>query len=379
MKIVFIDHYSDAASLHKDPITIPHALVARGHDVSLVSVDEWQGTLFRLGVEPLSKWQADLDNTSRPDAVVAITRFNPALTLMLRKLKECGIRLVVKGDTDGTIGYPIAPNYLRARPISQSPTNVFRHLKWRLPLGVVVRRRLEHIALSDLTVVESPGAAINLVQVLKYWGYDGNASALRFIPNPVSPIAVQGTPLKSRNKTIVSVGRWDDPVKGVDLLRQTIEKTLDTRRDYNFLVIGKEGEVIRSKIRNEYQSFVECAGPLEFELTQEALSSARILLVPSLLESFSLVTAEALCAGASVVVTPIESLVYLAGGGACGSIARGFSADALNAALLREIDEWDRGERDSDAIASRWRSELNSSKVGRQWEQAIVGGDAPAA
>jgi glycosyltransferase involved in cell wall biosynthesis len=372
MKIAFLDRYSVAAGLHKDPITIPHALVARGHDVSLVSVDEWQGTLFGLRVEPLSRWQAEL-RIQRPDAVVAITRFNPTLTPTLRWIKECGIRLIVKGDTDGTIGYPLVPNYLRARPIGCNPMNLIRHLKWRLPLGVMVRRRLEHIALSDLTVVESPGAAINLFQILKYWGYVGNLGVLRFIPNPVSPSAMLKPPVKSRNKMIVSIGRWDDAVKGADLLCQTIERTLSTRRDYRFLIIGKGGEAVRSKLREEFRGFVECVGQLEFEATQEALSEARILLTTSLLESFSFVTAEALCAGASVVVTPVESLVYLAGGGAYGSIARGFSANALDAALLREIQEWEQGARDPETIAARWRSELDQSGIGREWERAVAG------
>jgi glycosyltransferase involved in cell wall biosynthesis len=125
-------------------------------------------------------------------------------------------------------------------------------------------------------------------------------------------------------------------------------------------------------LRDEHRARVTCAGELAYAATQEALAAARILLVPSLLESFSFVTAEALCAGASVVVTPLEPLIYLAGGGAYGSIARSFTSDALTAALLREIAVWDSGGRDVDAIAARWRSELGMSTVCDQWERVLT-------
>lgn len=371
MRIIFIDHYNPTMSVHKDPITIPHELATRRHDVLLVSVDEWRGELFGLKVEPLSDWLTNTSYARQPDAVVAITRFNPKLTPILRKLKARGIHLVVKGDTDGTIGYPVPPNYLRVRPLRENPINVFRHLKWRLPLSSVVRPRLEHVILSDLTVVESPGAAVNLVHVLQHWGCAAKIDNLRFIPNPVSPDAMRIPLAEEKIKTIVSVGRWDDPAKGSNLLRQTITHTLNARRDYSFRIIGNNGHAIRSSLHKKFQNYVECADQLGFEQTQEQISTARILLVTSVLESFSFVTAEALCAGTSVVVTPIESLVYLAGGGAYGSISRAFTSAALNAALLREIHQWEHGARDAEAISMRWRRELDPARIGQMWEQVL--------
>jgi glycosyltransferase involved in cell wall biosynthesis len=226
--------------------------------------------------------------------------------------------------------------------------------------------------MADLTVVESPGAAVNLALLLKHWGAAADIETVRFIPNPVPSSSVWSAPSSSRDKVIIAVGRWDDSVKGADLLRRTIAKTLDVRRDYRFVIVGTAAERVCAALRDEHRARVTCVGELAYAATQEALAAARILLVPSLLESFSFVTAEALCAGASVVVTPIESLVYLAGGGAYGSIARSFTSDALTAALLREIAVWDSGGRDVDAIAARWRSELGMAAVCDRWERVLA-------
>jgi len=371
MKVVFIDHYSGASSVHKEPVTIPAALAARGHDVSLSSVNEWWGQLAGLRVEPLSQWQADLSGSRRPDVVVAITRFDPALTPTLRMLKQLGIRVVIKGDTDGTLGFPVTPNYLRARPIGTNPVNLLRHLKWRLPLGAILRPRLEQIALADLTVVESPGAAVNLTEVLEHWGVAESIPKLRFIANPVSSAVTTRLLRSDKTRTVVSAARWDDNVKGGDLLLGTIERAVDSGAQYTFLIVGNGGKDIYAKLTRDSRRFVECLGQLEFEATQEVISKSRILLVTSFFESFSFVAAEALSSGTSLVVTPIESLVYLSGGGAYGSIARKFTAPAIAAALVNEIREWDRGHRIPTVIASYWRPKLDVHAVVQQWDEAL--------
>src|SRR5690606_4036442 len=102
-----------------------------------------------------------------------------------------------------------------------------------------------------------------------------------------------------------------------------------------------------------------------------ALAKGRILLATSLIESFSFAAAEALCAGTSLAVTPIESLVYLAGGGAYGSISRGFTADAISAALVHEIQEWENRSRSPVAIASVWRRQLDDQKIASEWEKVL--------
>lgn len=368
MRIAVIDHYGPWSAPQKDPITIPIALAERGHDVTLISVDDWAGDLFGLSVCRLSSFDAALADGSGPDAVIAITRFDPHLTPMLRRAKAAGCRVVMKGDTDGTIGYPLRPNYLRARPVLGSPLNILRHLKWSLPLSSIIKPRLEQIAIADATVVESPGAATNLSLVLQSWGMSDRIPAIRTLPNPVTRDVLSLPVHCEKSRLIASVGRWDDPVKGPDLLWQTINAVLAVRNDYQFLIIGSGSERIRYQVNARHQSRVTATGSIDFLAAHDLVRSSRILLSTSLIESFSFAVAEALCAGSSVVVPPIESLVYLSGGGAFGSIAPAFSAEALSSALLREISAWEAGGRDVCSTAHYWRSQLSSDRIGAMWE-----------
>lgn len=372
MKISVVDYYGPLSAPQKDPITIPIALAERGHDVTLISVDDWSGDLFGLPVSRLSAFDSALSVGQRPDAVIAITRFDPRLTPMIRRAKVAGCRVVIKGDTDGTIGHPLRPNYLRARPILGSPFNTLRHLKWRLPLSSLIRPRLEQLAIADATVVESPGAATNLCLVLQSWGMSECIKAIRTLPNPVAPEVLSLPVHYGKDRVIVSVGRWDDYVKGPDVLWRTINKLLAVRNDYKFLIIGPGSERIRHQVNARHLSMVTATGAIDFLAAHNLVGKSRILLSTSLIESFSFAAAEAVCAGSSIVVPPIESLIYLSGGGEFGSIASGFSAESLTSALLREISEWEAGGRNIFSTADYWRAKLSPDRIGALWETLLI-------
>lgn len=373
MRIAIIDHYSADSSPHKDPISIPRGLAALGHNIELVTLDQYdQNRLFDFKVQRLSNWLAHGLEIDSPDAVIAISRFNPALTHVLQAIKAKRVPLIVKGDTDGSIGYPIPPNYLRTRPITAHPINVLRQIKWRAPVSFFVKQKIKHIQLADLVVCESPGAAVNLASVLDYWGLSSQIGKIAHIPNSISKIYTE-TPIAGKHPhTIVSVGRWDDMwCKGSDLLAETISNVLSHEHDAQFVVIGNNPEYVKRRQSNSISDRVRYTGSKDFSETHSLVSSAQILLVPSRLESFSLVSGEALCTGASLVVTPIESLLYLSGGGAFGSIARDFSASAISSALLYELHLWDRGVRKPDVIASYWRAELSEDSISSIWNKEL--------
>ena len=372
MKISVVDYFSPSSAPQKDPITIPLALSNRGHDVSLVSVGNWSGDIHGLPVCALRSFEAAIENGRRPDVLIAITRFDPLLTPMILKAKASGCRVIIKGDTDGTIGYPLRPNYLRARPILDNPLNALRHLKWRLPLSAVVKPKLKQVSIADATVVESPGASTNLSFVLQSWGMANQIKTIHTLPNPVAPEVISRTVNFDKDRVIASIGRWDDPVKGPEILSQTINKVLEVRNDYKFLVIGPGADRILCRIDARNQSMVTVTGAIPFASAHDLICSSRILLSTSLLESFSFAAAEALCAGCSIVVPPIESLIYLSGGGAFGSIAAGFSAEKLSSAILREISEWENGGRDINSTALYWRNQLNPNRIGNMWENLLT-------
>jgi glycosyltransferase involved in cell wall biosynthesis len=321
VNIAFLDDYHAAISPHKDPVTAPLAVRAEGHRVVLLSSDPGFRTNTAIsGMEAYraESFVADAQALADIDCVVAISRFSPRLLPILTRMKAAGVPVVIKGDTDGTLGYPLRPNYLRMRPLRDDIRNALRHLKWRLPVRRWVHQKLAHIALADRVVLESPGAAANAVEVLEYWGLGAEIGKLRVIPNEVSQAVVDIPPNARKPKVVMAIGRWDDPrCKGADLLVPVLDTLLAARPDYSASVVGSGIEDVRRQFGARHPGRLSLLGETDFHALQAMTAgSARILLVPSRLESFSYVAAEALCGGASLAVTPIESLAFLAGGGA---------------------------------------------------------------
>jgi glycosyltransferase involved in cell wall biosynthesis len=375
MKIAVIDYYNAGTNPHKDSITTPLLLKALGHNVFLVSCDPTVAATFDvagLRVQPVAHFSEYVWRRGDIDCVVAISRFDHALTELLREIKLAGVPLVVKGDTDGTLGYPLPPNYLRMCPPSGGISNLLRHLKWRLPVHHWVGQKLAHVALADRVVVESPGAAANLVQVLRYWKLEQHVAKLRIVPNQVAQEVVDATVERKKAKVILAVGRWDDfRCKGADLLSPVVSHLLGARDDYRVTIVGSGIGEVRKRLNGRNSSHVTLIDETGFSDVQRIISTARVLLVPSRLESFSFVSAEALCAGASLAATPIESLNYLAGGGAWGTISRDFSVPAITAALLCEIERWESGERDPLVTAAYWRDRLAPSATAVHWARLL--------
>lgn len=374
MKVGFIDVYRPGASLHKDPVSTPLELASRGHDIRLISTAPGIEDLFEIGglpVEPIRRTASAGWRQAGFDLVVALSRFAPSLTDSLREIKAAGVPLIVKGDTDGTLGYPLQPNYLRMVPLSNA-ANVLRHVKWRLPVRRWVGQKLDHVRLADRVVVESPGAAANLVMVMKHWSLGNEVGKVQFIPNQVSRLVIEKPVNLAKSRLIAAIGRWDDPVcKGADLLAATIRDLFRVRVDYEVKVIGSGIQNVRRHLSENVPDRVLLLEEMSFDALQQIIAEAQMLLVPSRIESYSFVSAEALCAGASLVTTPIESLNYLSGGGIWGTVARDFTSSAISAALLSEIGRWNNSQHDPRQTAAFWRARVSPVVVADLWEDLI--------
>ncbi|MBT8593861.1 glycosyltransferase [Polynucleobacter paneuropaeus] len=375
MKIGVLDLYSPHSTIFKDPITIPLSFVKAGHSVQLLTWDASVKHAFKvagLTVMPVSDYMGK-GWAGLFDVVVIIGRFSSQVLPIMKEINKANIPIILKGDTDGTLGYPLIPNYLRARPIFMSLMNFLRHIKWRFPSSFLVKKKINQIELVEYLIVESPGAASNVINVLQYWGRNDLISKVRFIQNQISSIAINRAPFQDKSNLVISVGRWDDSmVKGSDLLIRTMVETLQNETNWRFLVVGVGASSLREVLPEKCRKFVDAIDSLSYEELQEKFSMAKILLATSRVESYNLAAAEALCAGASLVVTPIESLVYLAGGGEYGNVARGFSSKELTASLTFEMSEWERGERNPSEISNRSRKLHDPDSVIKKWQKILA-------
>ncbi|GAB1369108.1 hypothetical protein MASR1M42_16590 [Azonexus hydrophilus] len=367
MRIAVVDYYGPGI-LHKDPANITLGLRDIGVEALFVArnlVNEFDGSqapfplLSSADIETVSFW-SDLS----VDAVLLISRLAPDAERIVAAIKAAGVRLILKADSDGTLGCPLVPNYLRTLSWRNDPLRtLIRHAKWRLPIRRYVGRKIEQIEMADAVIVESPKARINILSILKHWKCEHLSSKVRFVPNPVAPDVFALDAMVAKKKLVMAVGRWEDfGPKNTHVMVRSIIEFLQMRKDYQALIVGSGNEVINHILKNhniDSLRRLNVLGALDHSLLAERLAEAQILFMPSRMESFGIVAAEALCVGCSIAVTPIESLEYLAADGFSGTVASGFDTSKAKEALLAEAKRWDAGEHSSLEISEYWRVRLD--------------------
>jgi glycosyltransferase involved in cell wall biosynthesis len=152
---------------------------------------------------------------------------------------------------------------------------------------------------------------------------------------------------------VIAVGRWDSPQKDGELLAASLGRYYERGGTAEVLIFGNGCDVF-SQIRNRWSN-VQCRGVQTPETIAEAMLSSRSLLLTSRWESGPIVAFEALCQGCTLVSTDIPNMRELIGSSNFGQISQGRTADAFADALIREMQAWDRVQRDSRQISAHWR------------------------
>jgi glycosyltransferase involved in cell wall biosynthesis len=375
---LFFDGYKPYLEF-KDPGQIILGLLEVGINTDLLAVTKTDLVNY---VPPFSivenNWnqfnskQFWLENDS--DIILAYTWLSASYTPLIEKIKSIGKKVLIKSDSDGRIGYPLPPSYLRA-PIFEEATlkNLLRHVWWRMPFKSLhlkrAAQRIRQIELSDGVIIESPDALSNLNYFLTKWGRRDLIKKTHFIPNPVTPEFINSKIDKKEN-IVVSVGRWDDPApKNTKMMVEVVTEFLKNRYDYTSTIIGTGEEKVESLIEGVPKNIrdrIKITGFVEHDKIKDFLLNAKMLFIPSRWESFSVAACEALCMGCSIVGTPIESLRYLSMQGFSGTIASTFKKEAILAALIQDSMKWDYDYYQPDEIADFWRGKVDRKSVAEQ-------------
>jgi glycosyltransferase involved in cell wall biosynthesis len=379
MKIaVFMDAYEP---LHetKDPGQIPLGLQDLGVQTELVTIEKNELVDYRA---PFSICKTEWNKLSQEafwaaddsDAVVSYTWLGTQYMPMLQKIKESGKKAIIKIDSDGHVGWPLHPVYLRI-PLSEAKS--FRNLKSRImyniPFKFMHKRamaaalgRINQMALSDGVIIESPAALFNLNYFLNWWGRQDLTKKTYFVPDPVTPDFIDA-PLQKKENIVISYGRWHDiPQKNTVALVKTVAAFLKMRPEYTAVIFGSGKEVLEKLVSaypKDISGRVQLLGFVEREKIKCLLASAKIFLAPSRWESFGIAAGESLCMGCSVVGTPVESFQYLSAQGFSGTVSADFSWKQFLSTLLADVLKWDRGFYDPEKIAAFWRPKLDRRAV----------------
>jgi glycosyltransferase involved in cell wall biosynthesis len=369
----------------KDPGQIPLGLKDLGIQTELITLDkdELAGykapfQLRKTTWETLS--QDEFWATNDSDTVVSYTWLGAQYMPMLEKIKGSGKKSVIKIDSDGHVGWPLHPVYLRI-PLSEAKSfkNFKSRITYSIPFKFMHKRaiaaalgRIKQIELSDGVIIESPAALVKLNYFLNWWSRPDLTKKTFFVPNPVTPDFMDA-PLQKKQNILISYGRWEDiPQKNTVNLVYAVADFLKKRPEYTALIFGSGKEVLEqlvSTLPSNIADRFSLLGFVEREKISGLLAGAKMFVTPSRWESFGIAAGESLCMGCSVVGTPVESFQYLVADGFSGTISGDFGRKRFLGALFEDAAKWDQGRYDPEKIANFWRPKLDRKTVAKMVEE----------
>jgi hypothetical protein len=292
---------------------------------------------------------------------------------VLRALRAADAFVVSKGDTDGLLVARVNPGPTLERmmfaptgPVGKARNAWFWMKRWAYLYRRELESIVENIETATVTAVELEGARSNIRTVLEYAGRAELWEKVVCIPNPVPESFVAGI-TGPRARTVVSIGRWNDPQKNPRLLRRVLQEYCGQEPSVRFVLVGTGSERVCEGVLG-----ASAVGRITRAELGPLLMSARVCLITSRWESFHIAGHEALACGCSVVGTPIEAVRSMVGDGSWGTIAADSTVPELVEALGKEMLRWDSGEHDPASISAHWRENLRpGAVVGRYRELAV--------
>jgi glycosyltransferase involved in cell wall biosynthesis len=293
---------------------------------------------------------------------------------ILSKIKSSGKKAVIKIDSDGHVGWPLHPVYLRI-PFSEAKSfkNFKSRITYSIPFKFLHKRaveaalgRIKQMELSDAVIIESPAALSNLNYFLDWWSRQDLTKKTYFVPDPVTPDFMDA-PLGKKENSLISYGRWEDiPQKNTVNLVKSVADFLKQRPEYTAVIFGSGKDLLEqlvSTLPKNIANRFNLLGFVEREKIHDLLASAKMFVTPSRWESFSIAAGESLCMGCSVVGTPVESFQYLAADGFSGTVSGDFGRKRFLGALFADATKWNQGRYNPEKIAEFWRPKLDRKTV----------------
>src|SRR5882757_426241 len=287
---------------------------------------------------------------------VARLRFGPATH---RKVKKW----ILEGDFDVLhLHEPNAPSLsMWALRVAEGPIVATFHTSTTKSLTLTVfqgilrpmhEKIVGRIAVSDLArrwQMESLGS--DAVEIPNGVDVDSFASAPRLVGYP------------RPGKTVLFLGRYDEPRKGMAVLLDALPAVVERFPDVQLLIVGRGDQDELRAQAGEFARHMCFLGLVDDAGKASAMRSADVYCAPNIGgESFGIVLVEALAAGTPVVASDLDAFRRVLRDGECGSLVPVGDGAALADALIAVLQD--------DALRERYVAA--GSQVVRRYDWSVV-------
>ncbi|WP_430332248.1 glycosyltransferase family 4 protein [Rhodococcus sp. ACT016] len=229
--------------------------------------------------------------------------------------------------------------------------------------------------------LEKISGRIAVSELARRWQVESLGSDAVEIPNGVDvPAFATAAPLPGYprpGKTVLFLGRYDEPRKGMAVLLGALPTLVEKYPDLEVLVVGRGDEDKLRKEAGRYARHLRLLGQVSDEEKASALRSADVYCAPNLGgESFGIVLVEAMAAGAPVVASELDAFRRVLRDGTAGLLVPIGDSAALAAAIDTVLGDEDRRRALTDvasAVVAEYDWPVVAEQILRVYETVTVG------
>lgn len=289
----------------------------------------------------------------------------------IRAITDAGIKVVLRGDTDGLVSKRVFPLQSFQRFVDsgvglRSRLGLAKHFVFHaFPHA---RYEDEELLLTlraaDAVAVETPIAREGILTTLQHYGETDLAQKLCVVPHSVRDafVSVAVNPRAERKRQVVAAGRWDSTQKNPELLVKTVERIVKQDRLVSVVICGAASDATISALARLGER-VCYAGRVSVDAMIGYLNESEVFLSTSRWETHPIGSLEAVCMGCSVVAPPIRGFRDLLADPLHGRIARSGKPRSLADTVIEELNTWDRNERQIVMVANQCRLDFCNRTV----------------
>jgi phosphatidylinositol alpha-mannosyltransferase len=185
---------------------------------------------------------------------------------------------------------------------------------------------------------------IAVSDVARRWQMEALGSDAVEIPNGVDVGSLSSAPrldgYPRPGKTVLFLGRYEEPRKGMAVLLDALPKVVERFPDLQLLVVGHGDEDQLLSQAGELAKHIRLLGQVDDAEKASAMRSADVYCAPNIGgESFGIVLVEAMAAGTPVVASDLDAFRRVLHGGDVGRLVPVGDGDALGDALIEMLED----------------------------------------